>query len=192
MTGGTSLRVYKQLLNTTGSANTAAGGDALTNNTNGSYNTALGDNALFHSQTGFSNTALGAGALFNLATGGHNLAIGTKAGLNLSSGDGNIYVGHDGVSSESDTTQLGSSQSRALIAGVRGVNVGGTGVAVVISSTGQLGTLVSSARYKRDIQDIGKSSQGLYQLRPVTFRYKQDKQGQKRYGLIAEEVTRVW
>jgi hypothetical protein len=35
-------------------------------------------------------------------------------------------------------------------------------------------------------------SQGLYRLRPVTFRYRQDTQGQKQYGLIAEEVAKVY
>jgi len=35
-------------------------------------------------------------------------------------------------------------------------------------------------------------SQGLYQLRPVTFRYKQDPQGPRQYGLIAEEVATVY
>ena len=29
-------------------------------------------------------------------------------------------------------------------------------------------------------------------LRPVTFRYKQDPQGERQYGLIAEEVTRIY
>src|SRR5207253_8248932 len=76
--------------------------------------------------------------------------------------------------------------------GIRGVTVGSSGVNVVINSNGQLGTLVSSARYKRDIQDMGDSSQGVYQLRPVTFRYKQDKQGPRQYGLIAEEVAKVY
>ncbi len=52
--------------------------------------------------------------------------------------------------------------------------------------------MASSARYKRDIQDMGDRSQGLFQLRPVTFRYKQDPQGQRQYGLIAEEVAKVY
>jgi hypothetical protein len=39
---------------------------------------------------------------------------------------------------------------------------------------------------------MGERSQGVYQLRPVTFRYKQDRQGQQQYGLIAEEVAKVY
>ena len=51
---------------------------------------------------------------------------------------------------------------------------------------------MSSARYKRDIHDMGSTSGGLLKLRPVTFRYKQDPQGELQYGLIAEEVARVY
>jgi hypothetical protein len=52
--------------------------------------------------------------------------------------------------------------------------------------------LVSSARYKRDIQDMVDRSARLLKLRPVTFRYKHDPSGERQYGLIAEEVARVY
>jgi hypothetical protein len=39
---------------------------------------------------------------------------------------------------------------------------------------------------------MGAHSRGLYQLRPVIFHYKQDPQGERQYGLIAEEVTKVY
>jgi len=67
-----------------------------------------------------------------------------------------------------------------------------SGAQVTINNAGQLGILASSTRYKRDIRDMRDSSQGLYHLRPVTFRYKQDAQGQQQYGLIAEEVAKVY
>jgi len=57
---------------------------------------------------------------------------------------------------------------------------------------GQLGTQVSAARYKRDIQALGPRSERLAQLRPVSFRYKEDPQGTRQYGLIAEEVAQVY
>ncbi|HKD66110.1 MAG TPA: tail fiber domain-containing protein, partial [Candidatus Binataceae bacterium] len=56
----------------------------------------------------------------------------------------------------------------------------------------QLGIVVSSARYKRDIRDMGSSSEALMKLRPVTFRYKDDPSGKRQYGLVAEEVARVY
>src|SRR5262249_9040864 len=131
-----------------------------------------------------------------------NLALGFNAGYHLSSGNNNIYLGHTGGGTESDTMRLGQNFvnpngvitgiTHTLIAGIRGVNVGGSGVPVVINSNGQLGTSVSSARYKRDIRDMRERSQGLYQLRPVTFRYKQEPRGPRQYGLIAEEVAEVY
>ena len=63
---------------------------------------------------------------------------------------------------------------------------------LIDTSTGQLGTLSSSARYKRDIQPMGAHSHKLLQLRPVIFRYTQDAQGERQYGLIAEEVAKVY
>ena len=46
------------------------------------------------------------------------------------------------------------------------------------TSTGQLGLgpMISSERYKQDILPMGASSEGVLQLRPVTFSYKQDAQ----------------
>ena len=123
-------------------------------------------------------------------TGVGNTAIGWGAGANLKTGNHNIYLGHPGSASEARTLRLGNLQTRAFIAGVAGKPV--TGTTVLINSAGELGTLVSSARYKRDIQDMGERSQKLLQLRPVTFRYKQDAQGQRQYGLIAEEVAKVY
>ena len=52
--------------------------------------------------------------------------------------------------------------------------------------------LPSSARYKRDIRDMGGASAGLMKLRPVSFRYKSDPSGTLQYGLVAEEVARVY
>lgn len=63
---------------------------------------------------------------------------------------------------------------------------------VVVNINGRLGFLGSSARYKRDIRDMGDASAGLLRLRPVSFRYKQDAKGTLQYGLIAEEVARVY
>jgi hypothetical protein len=63
---------------------------------------------------------------------------------------------------------------------------------VLISSTGQLGIQASSSRYKDAIQPMGAYSRGLLQLRPVIFHYKQDAQGERQYGLIAEDVAKVY
>jgi hypothetical protein len=66
---------------------------------------------------------------------------------------------------------------------------------VVIDSVGQVGTVSSSRRFKEDIQDMGNASNGLMNLRPVSFRYQKpfaDGSKPVQYGLIAEEVAEVY
>jgi hypothetical protein len=175
--------------NTNGDLNTATGSRALLTNTTGSYNTATGARALENNITGSQNTAIGDRALEH-STGNGNIAVGVGAGVTLTTGNRNIYVGHPGASKESKTMRLGSVQTKTFIAGVATTPVSGTNV--VIDANGQLGTLLSSARYKRNIDPMGARSEGLLKLRPVTFVYKQDKQGARQYGLIAEEVAAVY
>ena len=97
-----------------------------------------------------------------------------------------------GTGAEANTIRIGTqgTQSATFIAGISGAVM--SGADVVVSSSGRLGVLPSSARFKRDIQPLDERSRGLWQLRPVTFRYKQDPQGERQYGLIAEEVAKVY
>jgi Chaperone of endosialidase len=178
--------------NTTGDENTASGYNALGFNSTGHENTASGYNALVSNTTGEENTASGAFALFRSTTGKGNIGLGFNAGTNIAAGSNNIEIGGAGSGDESDTIRIGTSgtQKKTFIAGISGTTI--TGADVVISSTGQLGVATSSARYKRDIRDMGGASTGLMKLRPVTFRYKSDPAGTMQYGLVAEEVERVY
>ena len=186
--------------NTTGSFNTANGFYALRFNTGGVANTANGSNALNDNTTGYNNTGTGRHALNDNTIGSNNTALGAFAGLYYTTGDYNIVIGADnwGVADESYTTRLGDNayQTRAFIGGIRGAATGvADAVNVVIDSSGQLGTVSSSRRYKEDIQDMGEVSGRLLDLRPVTFRYKEAyENGEKPldYGLIAEEVAEVF
>jgi Chaperone of endosialidase len=63
---------------------------------------------------------------------------------------------------------------------------------VLVTANGRLGVMVSSARFKRDIRDMGEASSGLLKLRPVAFRYKDDQTGTQQYRLVAEEVARIY
>ena len=62
---------------------------------------------------------------------------------------------------------------------------------VVIDGAGQLGTVASSERFKKDVAIMGQASDGIFSLRPVTFQYKKDTTGTPQFGLIAEEVAKV-
>jgi hypothetical protein len=66
-------------------------------------------------------------------------------------------------------------------------------VAVYVDTSGQLGTLTSSRRFKEDIQGMDQASEVLYALEPVTFKYKPgvDPQGTPQFGLVAEDVEKV-
>ena len=180
--------------NTAGSANTATGLAALAANTTGHDNTANGVDALFLNTTGRDNTADGSHALFNNTTGSNNIALGNNAGSHLVSGSNNIYIAAQGTASESGRIRIGKSgtQNAAFIAGISGVTVA-NGMGVIIGLNGQLGTVVSSARFKEAIKPMNKASEAILALKPVTFRYKEDLDPDKipQFGLIAEEVEKM-
>ena len=179
------------LYNNNGIENTADGLNALRDNTTGIENTAAGLDALLKNTSGEENTAVGTEASVNSTTGNNNTALGFQAGVNVTTGSNNIEIGNNGVSGDANTIRIGSSQSSTFIAGIFNSPLSGA-ADVIVTSAGRLGVVASSARYKRDIQAMGERSQRLMQLRPVTFRYKQDPLGQRQYGLIAEEVARVY
>jgi Chaperone of endosialidase len=89
--------------------------------------------------------------------------------------------------------RIGQSQFQTFIAGISGVNEGGTISAVYINTDGQLGTQPppSSRRFKDSIKQMDQASEAILSLRPVTFRYKSDTKGIVQFGLVAEEVAKV-
>jgi hypothetical protein len=185
--------------NTTGYNNTAVGVAALYGNVSGHSNTASGYQTLAHNSTGNKNAAYGDYALRN-ASGSRNVALGYYAGSAISDGVDNIVIGagQKGKVADSGVIRIGTStfQKKALIAGIRGVTTGlANAVPVVIDANGQLGTISSSRLVKEDIQPMGRVSERLLELHPVTFRYKQAyEDGSKplQFGLVAEEVAQVF
>ncbi|MGH7636122.1 MAG: tail fiber domain-containing protein [Gemmatimonadaceae bacterium] len=191
----TALGASTLFANTTGNQNVAVGNLALRNPVTSSLNVAVGEAALLTLSSGGSNTGIGQAALNQLATGSNNTALGRNAGHLLTNGSGNILIGHNGAATMDNTIMIGSTQTRVHLAGVSGVTTDGTAAAVVIDASGQLGTVSSSRRVKKDIEPMGTASSGLMRLRPVTFRYRKPmKDGSQpiQYGLIAEEVAEVY
>jgi hypothetical protein len=183
--------------NTTGSYNTATGTNALRQNVSGSNNTASGMQALYNNN-GQNNTASGAFALQNNTSGSSNVALGLQAGSNLTTGSNNIVIGANvlGAAGDANKIRIGKqgTQSATYIAGIYGKSVfSASGVAVFVDTTGKLGTIKSSARYKKQIRPMDKASEPILDLEPVTFRYKQelDPNGVTQFGLIAEQVEKV-
>jgi hypothetical protein len=167
----------------------------------GDVNTMGGNNAFFGANAGGSNTNGSNNSFFGEmaasanSTGSGNIVIGSVAGLNLVTGNNNIYLANAGAE-ESSTIRIGTegTQTATFIAGINGVNVNPSN-SVVVNSSGQLGIIVSSLRYKKDIRSMGDASSNLMRLRPVTFLYRPEyAAGDKtlQYGLIAEEVAKVY
>lgn len=202
------------------SGNTSVGfgsGNAIANNVD---NTCLGHNAGNLLATGdlncfvgafsgavltgnagaIGNTALGYGALNNCTSGSANLCLGGLSGQNLTTNEShNLIIYNSGVVGRSHEIRIGSTgggdgqQSKCWIAAIRGVTTDvADAIPVLIDSTGQLGTVSSSERYKDDIEDMGPESDMVMALRPVTFTYKSDQTKTKHYGLIAEETHEVF
>jgi Chaperone of endosialidase/Collagen triple helix repeat (20 copies) len=178
---------------TGGVSDTAVGNAAGVFLTSGDNNTFIGGDAGHDLTSGSGNTLLGSAAGSQLTTGNSNVFVGASAGFNLTSGSGNIYAGNFGVASESSTIRIGSAQTSAYMAGVFGQSTA-AGTAVFVDGSGKLGTIVSSRRYKEQIEDMGNRSDTIMRLRPVTFRYKPRYNGGSddlQFGLIAEEVAEV-
>jgi trimeric autotransporter adhesin len=204
--GGSAL-----LNNTDGDSNTAVGFEALSSNDSDSDNIALGNSALFSNDTGSSNTAVGSQALFSNEAGFGNVAIGESAlSTNVNGllntvigwqagkdvdGIDNIYIGDNagaGVTAEDFTIRIGNEAfvDACYIAGAFGVNDAAS-IPLRIAPSGHLATGVSSARFKRDIKPMGKASESILALKPVTFRYKNDANETPQFGLVAEDVAKV-
>src|SRR6516164_5543840 len=194
---------------TSGYQNTAVGVSALRNNSTGFYNVAIGQDACNLNGSGSGNTGVGWQALLSNrannstavgmdalvhSTGSNNVGLGANAGINLTTGSNNIDIGALGVAGEANTIRIGKSgtQNKTFIQGIRGATVA-NGVGVIVGTTGQLGTVVSSVSFKEAIKPMDKASEPILALKPVTFRYKKELDPDKipQFGLIAEEVEKV-
>ena len=170
--------------NTTGDANTAVGTSALQDNVDGDNNTAIGLLALSVNNSGSSNTAVGWNALASNTTGLNNIAIGAAAGGAITTASNAICIG---------TNLDGEDVSNSCyIAHIFGATTS-SGSAVFVNAAGKLGTSTSSRRFKEEIKPMDELSEALFDLKPVSFRYKKDIDpvGTSQLGLVAEDVDKV-
>lgn len=199
---------------TQGTNNTFLGADAGYSISSGTNNTIIGSSSLSGADVsgcvaiGYSaldgltsggnyNVGIGTGAFSNLTSGDSNIGIGTAVGTNYDTTESdNILIGNGGVIGDSNTIRIGTQgsgsgeQNLCFIAGIVGNTI--TGSAVLIDANGQLGDIVSSIKYKENVQDINEKSSAILNLRPVSFNYKSDKNKTKCYGFIAEEVKEIF
>ena len=192
---------FTLFLNTQGSFNTAGGFDTLFSNITGQFNTAYGIGTLDLNTVGNENTAIGAAALQSNTEGDNNTAIGSGALHENITGNRNTVIGHGAGSNI-----LSADNVICIGAGLAGDNVNDScfinnifsatssnGIAVFVNGFGKLGATTSSRRFKDEIQPMGKASDALLDLKPVSFRYKKDidPAGTSQFGLVAEDVEKV-
>jgi Chaperone of endosialidase len=196
--GNTAVGQGALLSNVTGSSNTAIGEFALWDDNFGSGNTAVGSAAL-STTNGEGNTAVGSGAFYSIVEGDFNTALGAGAGDLGTAGSYNTYIGagvRAGALQESNTIRIGDNlpgdpgASACFIGGINGQTTT-SGTAVFINSSGKLGTITSSARFKKDVKPMDSASEVILSLRPVRFHYRSDTTNTPQFGLVAEEVARM-
>lgn len=200
---------------TTGQSNVFMGSLTANNFQDGINCVAIGAAAMQQNVSTNSMTAVGASALLQ-TTGLGNTGVGFQAGSGVTSGTSNTLLGYNsavltgtfnncivlGASARASATNQirigfatnGSSvQTNTYIDGILGVTVDpGTGTAVNVDFTGKLGTVLSSKRYKHDINLLDNSLiNKVYDLEPVSFIMNDDKNNNINYGLVAEDVRDV-
>ena len=128
--------------------------------------------------------AIGDLTLFNNTGGDGNVALGNRAG-SQSTGDNNVYIGNfvQGTAGESDACYIASIFGQTSV----------SGTPVLINGSNRLGTTTSSKRFKEEIRPMDRTSEALFELKPVAFRYKKDidPAGTPQLGLVAEDVDKV-
>lgn len=123
------------------------------------------------------------------------------AGSNYTSSESsNILIGYEvnGTVGESNVLRIGNATgsgngnlAASYIQGIAGVTVSNSSAVLINTTTGQLGTIASSQRYKENIQDMADTSSPIMNMRPVTFNYIKEESKVTHWGLIAEEVMQI-
>jgi len=186
-------------LSNAGNNNINIGSGANNSANNTSNNIAIGQGVLgsfFPGGGDDHHTVIGYAALQLLLSGAvNNIALGYFAGRALTGTESNnIDIGSQGVAGDNGVTRIGTNgtHTSAFMTGIFGTTVGVSGVPVVVDNNDQLGTVVSSIKFKENVVDMGDESSVLMKLRPVMFNLKRDASKHKQWGLIAEEVKEVY
>jgi len=153
--------------NTSGSANTAIGMNALYNNLTGGSNTATGYYSLYYNTEGIYNTAFGCDALYR-TTGNYNTSIGANALYNNTTGTYNTAIGYNSNNSVANnltnTTSIGYNATTTASNQVR------IGNSSVTSIGGQVGwSTISDGRAKKNIRAEVPGLAFINILQPVTY-----------------------
>jgi hypothetical protein len=189
----TAVGAYSLSVNTTGGYDTGFGAYSLSTNTTGTGNTAFGYAGLRSNTTGNNNIGFGYQTMYSNQTGSNNVALGYQAAYYVTNGSNNVEISNTGTTQDEDLIRIGTTGTHkaTYVAGIYGTSVTG-GEAVYVNSAGQLGYQPSASRFKTDVESMPELTAKIQQLHPVTFHYKTDANKVLQFGLIAEEVDKVY
>lgn len=143
---------------------------------------------------GSNNTFFGSYTGSIITAGSGNIFIGVNSGSNITTTSNNILIANAGVLGDSNFIRIGSGQVKNFQSGIYGVTTDiGVAIPVLVSPSGQLGT-VSSLREKKDgIVDVDEdlNHEILSKLIPRRFYMKCDKTKRLTYGMIVDEVIDI-
>jgi len=233
----TALGTQALFTETSGADNVAIGHDALRTQNGVSNNTAVGSHAGDSITTGGNNTMVGHNSGHQISTGVQNVTIGNQAGSDLTTGNANIIIGHEAASGSNDVSSenpLATGTANIVIGKASQIAQTDTNFSIVMGfecfgqgsenftfgkgttdSNITMGatsiTTPSDARYKENIEDATAGLGFINDLRPVTYRWRMEKDvppdsrdynpesttrvmsaGEElRHGFIAQEIKAV-
>jgi hypothetical protein len=185
-----------------------------TNLTNGTGNLIIdaGNSPFFAPANASSTLFLGADAVPSLSctaiattpvcafpsSGGLTLGVASSAGGSLilegsSSGSATLTGGTAGVLTSSAAVAF--SNASIVLSGLANSTAAQTGTVCWAASgltyDNTSTCLVSSARFKHDVEPLSGATRELMAMRPVTFLYNGDKTDYVHFGLVAEELSKI-
>jgi hypothetical protein len=137
---------------------------------------------------------IGVGCGTSLNSGSRNVIIGNAAGTAITSTNDNIFIASAGSSGEGGVIRIGTAATHTTcyIQGISGNNISSS-VGVFITASGQLGTVSSSLRYKKNIEPVAAAVVNAIDAMQVkSFHYNPEPDtAPVTYGMIAEEMEQV-
>ncbi len=203
--------------NTSGNGNSAFGYISLSNNTTGNSNSAFGYYSLRSNITGHYNIAIGYQAGDN-RLGGQNtrsiqsVYLGANTVAYQDQDTNEIVIGYNAIGFGSNTVVLGNSAiTNTYLRGTvaigntnpttnldvngngrfRSVGSGTYSTVLNLTSDGTLTTSTSDIKMKTNIDNLNNSLDKISKLRGVSFNWKNEPDGQKHLGFIAQEMEEV-
>lgn len=122
-----------------------------------------------------------------------NVVSGLDAGINLTPNNhNNICLNNPGKYYDQDTTRLGNKKTK--ITHIYGINpLTKPGQQIFIDEDYKVGIVSENIEYKKDIMDITTvlDTKTIHDLNPICFKYINDENETKQYGLNINEVNKL-